>query len=163
MRQQLSWIEYLATNQRVGGSNPSWRANQKARSDNRAFIFLREIHLQSAALCHYFTHSVFYVPYKNLKGDALPQRRSSPLVTDFSVVRQLRRPTSTASLSGFSVACQPSVPQVRLHYRIYCRVSPTLATYSCSIIIISNKFDFVNTFRKLFSEIRKKYRRLFRR
>ena len=26
MRQQLSWIEYLATNQRVGGSNPSWRA-----------------------------------------------------------------------------------------------------------------------------------------
>ena len=27
MRQQLSWIEYLATNQRVGGSNPSWRAN----------------------------------------------------------------------------------------------------------------------------------------
>ena len=29
MRHWLSWIEYLATNQGVGGSNPSWRAKKQ--------------------------------------------------------------------------------------------------------------------------------------
>ena len=34
MRHWLSWIEYLATNQGVGGSNPSWRARRGVRADN---------------------------------------------------------------------------------------------------------------------------------
>ena len=39
MRQQLSWIEYLATNQGVRGSNPFWRATQIKKPVQTEWLF----------------------------------------------------------------------------------------------------------------------------
>ena len=43
MRHWLSWIEYLATNQGVGGSNPSWRARRDGATESAHSFFCGRI------------------------------------------------------------------------------------------------------------------------
>ena len=71
-----------------------------------------------------------------------------PLATDFSVVRQPSVTRSTAIYQVFLLPANRLSHEVQQYYRIFYRVSPTLATYSRSAIIIYNIFDFVKYFYK---------------
>ncbi len=42
LRPWLSWIEYSATNRKVGGSNPSGRTRNKKNIAKRAMIFYKK-------------------------------------------------------------------------------------------------------------------------
>ena len=50
LRPWLSWIERLATDQKVGGSNPSGRANTKSIRLRMLFVLLADIGIRRAEM-----------------------------------------------------------------------------------------------------------------
>ena len=112
MRQQLSWIEYLATNQRVGGSNPSWRAN------------LHQLHFQG-----YYSSSVLETVNKIIYHTA-EQVQLLHCDNIHFVFRLIVSINALASLRSLTPT-QSDVTQLYQQYSMYTRSAECAAFLNC--------------------------------
>ena len=112
MRQQLSWIEYLATNQRVGGSNPSWRAN------------LHQLHFQG-----YYSSSVLETVNKIIYHTA-EQVQLLHCDNIHFVFRLIVSINALASLRSLTPT-QSDVAQLYQQYSMYTRSAECAAFLNC--------------------------------